>query len=370
MCNIAGYIGEKRAAPILIEMLRRQEGFDGGVCTGIVTLHEGRLYYRKVVGGVDALLKATDAMSLPGTVGIAHSRPGGDPETYQFAHPFITYDERMAAVTNGTVRGSDPSLDQKFTDMLEAQGYKFRGEAYLYYQTSTFPKLKSGAHISVAETRLNAMHYYHKKCGMSLPAAMSRVDSEMYKDGVIALLSADEPDRISVLRTTRPAVTMKTKDGTYLATTRFAFPDEADGEVQALPVLYPCQIFRGKTEIHTADKMTSEEVAEPSAYTFEEGYRRIAALLIEKRDNPLHFDDLELAVWRNMRDLFDGNHTLIQDARLVYDVLWRLHREGRLCMKPILTQTNGAQLSPTDPMYNDARNIPGSKVRLFFWIEE
>ena len=71
MCNIAGYIGEKRAAPILIEMLRRQEGFDGGVCTGIVTLHEGRLYYRKVVGGVDALLKATDAMSLPGTVGIA-----------------------------------------------------------------------------------------------------------------------------------------------------------------------------------------------------------------------------------------------------------------------------------------------------------
>ena len=41
MCNIAGYVGEQSAAPILIEMLRRQQGFDGGVCTGICTLHEG-----------------------------------------------------------------------------------------------------------------------------------------------------------------------------------------------------------------------------------------------------------------------------------------------------------------------------------------
>ena len=28
MCNIAGYVGEKQAAPILIEMLRRETKFD------------------------------------------------------------------------------------------------------------------------------------------------------------------------------------------------------------------------------------------------------------------------------------------------------------------------------------------------------
>lgn len=28
MCNIAGYVGERRAAPILIDMLRREEGLE------------------------------------------------------------------------------------------------------------------------------------------------------------------------------------------------------------------------------------------------------------------------------------------------------------------------------------------------------
>ena len=30
MCNIAGYIGSKDAAPILAKMMQRQEGFGGG----------------------------------------------------------------------------------------------------------------------------------------------------------------------------------------------------------------------------------------------------------------------------------------------------------------------------------------------------
>ena len=35
MCNIAGYIGTKQAAPIIIEMLRKQEPWDSGFYTGI-----------------------------------------------------------------------------------------------------------------------------------------------------------------------------------------------------------------------------------------------------------------------------------------------------------------------------------------------
>ena len=30
MCNIAGYVGTKRAAPILLEMMKKEEGFAGG----------------------------------------------------------------------------------------------------------------------------------------------------------------------------------------------------------------------------------------------------------------------------------------------------------------------------------------------------
>ena len=44
MCNIAGYAGKCAAAPILIEMLRKEEGFDGGFYTGIATVHEGKIH--------------------------------------------------------------------------------------------------------------------------------------------------------------------------------------------------------------------------------------------------------------------------------------------------------------------------------------
>ena len=77
MCNIAGYIGERDAAPILIEMIRAQEGQNGGFYTGIATMHEGKIHYRKLVGSLDDLLKRTDAASLPGKLGIIHSRTPG-----------------------------------------------------------------------------------------------------------------------------------------------------------------------------------------------------------------------------------------------------------------------------------------------------
>ena len=368
MCNIAGYVGEKRAAPILLEMLRRQQGYDGGACTGIVTYHEGRLYYRKVVGDVDALIKHTDALNLPGTVGIAHTRPGGDSATYNFAHPFITYDETMAGVTNGTGRGSTPGASAKMLRMLEDAGYKFRGEVYLYGRESKMPALKNGAFVSGAEVRVNAAHYYHHAMGMSIPAAIARVDSELYKDGVIELLSADEPDRITVLRTCRPAATLKTADGIYVASTRFAFPDDASGEVGQLPLMHPCQIFKDKIVV-TDEKIQGEDVAEVTEYTLSEAYKRIEALLRGKKDAPLYFDDLELAVNSEMRDIFEGDHTLVQDARVVYDVLSRLSAEGRLRTKYVLME-GGRRLSPDDPMYNDARNVPGSKNRIFMWLED
>ena len=45
MCNIAGYVGngKQEAAPILLEMMRAQEGYAGGYYTGIATIHEGKL---------------------------------------------------------------------------------------------------------------------------------------------------------------------------------------------------------------------------------------------------------------------------------------------------------------------------------------
>ncbi len=52
MCNIAGYVGTQPAAPLLIKMMRQQEGLCGGYYSGIATLHEGKIYYAKLTGDV------------------------------------------------------------------------------------------------------------------------------------------------------------------------------------------------------------------------------------------------------------------------------------------------------------------------------
>ena len=67
MCMIAGYAGNRRAAPILIEMMRRQQYIDGGRSTGIATIHEGKLYTAKINGNLDRFLRETDGVYGPGT---------------------------------------------------------------------------------------------------------------------------------------------------------------------------------------------------------------------------------------------------------------------------------------------------------------
>ena len=88
MCNIAGYAGSRRAAPILLEMIRRQQPYDGDTAVGIATIHEGKIHYRKFWGTAEDFMKETDVLSLPGTIGIIHTHPGQNPN-YEFHHPFL-----------------------------------------------------------------------------------------------------------------------------------------------------------------------------------------------------------------------------------------------------------------------------------------
>ena len=99
MCTIAGYVGNRCAAPILIEMLKKEEGVDSGFYTGIATIHEGKIHYRKLVGDVKQLLEKTDAASLPGTIGFIHSRTPGNPWDF-WAHPF-TYEKNQEVLKSG-----------------------------------------------------------------------------------------------------------------------------------------------------------------------------------------------------------------------------------------------------------------------------
>ena len=67
MCNIAGYVGTRPAAPILLEMMKNEEGFAGGYNTGIATIHQGELYHTKLVGCTQKLMDETEALPFPET---------------------------------------------------------------------------------------------------------------------------------------------------------------------------------------------------------------------------------------------------------------------------------------------------------------
>ena len=325
MCNIAGYVGAENAAPILIEMLRRQQHYNGGMCTGIATIWQGHILWRKVVGDVDTLLRTTDALYLPGSVGIAHSRPSGTPKTYGFAHPAVSGEEDMALVANGTAHGLllDAASIQKMTTELEEEGCVFRSAHYPGDPKKTH--LKDGGNISNVDTRMYLARRQYNK-GKTLTESMAIAATHYYKDAAMAAIHVREADRIVAVRTSRPLCTYTDASGTYLASTCFAFPDEAMEQAEMLPLMQACAITRSGVEY--GEKMVGVDIpAEVDDAVLEESYRRIVALLREK---PMYFDEIELTLWHKMRDIFPGDHILIQDARLVYDVLYRLRKEGAL----------------------------------------
>jgi len=332
MCNIAGYAGSRQAAPILLEMLRRQEYYDGNMSTGVVTIHEGTLYYRKMVGTVEELTQKSDVLELPGTIGIAHTRPsgaaGGIPR-----QPHISEDETAALVTNGIyLKTPYLHLADEAVKMLVDKGYHFQ---YTFPNSFKSPKLpKSGVHIFPLEVRLKLIDM-HVREGKTYPQALALTSSHIYADNAMATISENAPDSIFALRTTRPLLALEEPGETYLATCRYAFADGKGDLANYLPLHHSCEITREGLRV-CEDKIDGEPVSEITDEVFHQGYERLCAMLRVSKENAYYFDDLEFAALE-MRDIFPGDHTLIPHAQLVYDVLWQLDKEGRLC-KELRTQ--------------------------------
>ncbi len=335
MCNIAGYSGNKQAAPILIEMLRRQQSYDGGLSTGIATIHEGKLHYRKVVGDVDALLAQTDALSLPGTIGIAHSRPAADKN---LPHPYISMDGRMALVTNGNTPPNHYSyLTDNTLELLEKEGFKFTTE--MEGAKEGFPSLSNGNAVSPAEGRVHLVDYYLKK-GICMEEAMARCSDEMYADNVFLTLSLDVPDRISVLRTTRPMNILLGDGETYLATTTFAFPKDVEGEIMALPLMHVCSVTNEGFTV-TKHRIKVERVADVNPRAYALAYNGLTELLSDKKDNPLYLDEIVDYLDNNIKGIWNTDHTYTQCVRLTYNILEQLDKEGRLKFTLRKNERNG-----------------------------
>lgn len=123
MCGIVGYIGQKKAAPILIDGLKRLEyrGYDSA---GLAVLEKDGIARHRKKGRIKELEEHISLDYPEGSEGIAHTRwaTHGSPSD-QNAHPHTSGDEKILVVHNGIIENY-VSLKKK----LEEGGHTFHSE--------------------------------------------------------------------------------------------------------------------------------------------------------------------------------------------------------------------------------------------------
>jgi len=188
MCGIVGYIGQKRAKPILIEGLKRLEyrGYDSA---GIALHEDGRILLARAKGRISELEARLAGHDSPATVGIAHTRwaTHGAPSEAN-AHPHLALDGRIALVHNGIIENY-----QSLRKFLENQGVVFRSET----DTEVLACLIG--------------HFYEGNIERAVRAALHEVQGTYG----IAVLCADEPDRLVAARKGSPLI-VGIGDGEYI----------------------------------------------------------------------------------------------------------------------------------------------------------
>lgn len=119
MCGIVGYIGDKEAAPILLEGLSKLEyrGYDSA---GLAVFDNGEINIQKAVGKLENLYRKTNnGDDIHGTRGIGHTRwaTHGKPNEVN-AHPHQS--TRFVLVHNGIVENAE-FLKSRFLDGVAFQ---------------------------------------------------------------------------------------------------------------------------------------------------------------------------------------------------------------------------------------------------------
>lgn len=323
MCVIVGYNGTRRAAPVLIDMLRKIEGIKAGCYTGIATIHEGKIYCRKLAGNLDRLLEETDCMDLPGTIGILHSRtPGGDPGD-NWAHPFTCEKdgEVLTALAANGVAGCCKKSDRinippKIQELLQS-GYAIK--------TAT-----AGEPNPKQLELFDGTYFYHKTdivCqnvskkileeGLAPADALSKSYEEISGENMVLMLSVTAPDAIHWCRLNIPMYVGFADHGTCLATVPLAFAEHTE-RYHLLPAL---SVGTATKDGLTVKKMPNPPftVAPITPKVWHEGYERV----IEVIKNGIHNFDVKLT------DLFEEADAIEKNAA-TWAIITDLHRQGKI----------------------------------------
>ena len=197
MCGIVGYIGEKKAYPILLTGLTALEyrGYDSA---GIASIEDDKICVMKDKGRVANLNNIRGINKLSGTVGIAHTRwaTHGKPSK-ENAHPHMDNSETFAVVHNGII--------ENYTDLrkfLTDNGYKFLSQT----DTEVIP---------------NLIHYHFSKDTNDDENKFLRSVQSATKDlkgsFAIEVLCNLYPDKMVVVRKDSPLVIGKGLTGYHIA---------------------------------------------------------------------------------------------------------------------------------------------------------
>jgi glucosamine--fructose-6-phosphate aminotransferase (isomerizing) len=180
MCGIVGYIGARKAVPIILEGLRRLEyrGYDSAGLA--VYCGENRLEVRRAQGKLRNLEEAIRMNPIEGSCGIGHTRwaTHGRP-TEENAHPHRDCHGDVVVVHNGIVENYLP-LKQR----LQSEGHVFKTET----DTEVI------AHL--IEERLNG----------NLEEAVRGAVKEISGVFALAAISRSDPNKIVAARNGPPVV--------------------------------------------------------------------------------------------------------------------------------------------------------------------
>ncbi|MBO4800251.1 MAG: glutamine--fructose-6-phosphate transaminase (isomerizing) [Bacteroidaceae bacterium] len=192
MCGIVGYIGRKKAYPILIKGLKRLEyrGYDSA---GVAMIDDnGGLNVYKAKGKVADLEAFCEEKDISGCAGIAHTRwaTHGEPSSAN-AHPHYSSSGRLALIHNGIIENY-----ATIKENLVARGIQFKSV------TDTEVLVQLIEHIMVSND-------------LQLLEAVQVALHQVIGAYAIAILDREHPDTIICARQSSPLVVGLGADGDF-----------------------------------------------------------------------------------------------------------------------------------------------------------
>jgi glucosamine--fructose-6-phosphate aminotransferase (isomerizing) len=181
MCGIVGYVGYRKAVPVLLHGLQRLEyrGYDSA---GIAVLdsEKKKIVVEKQVGKIKDLQEHLWGKDINGNIGIAHTRwaTHGLP-SIENAHPHTSQKDDFAVVHNGIIENY-----AQLKEELIKKGYVFKS------QTDT-------------EVVAHLLEEYYQDNLLNTVLKIAKMIEGAYAIGIISTL---EPDKIVALRKGSPLI--------------------------------------------------------------------------------------------------------------------------------------------------------------------